>query len=262
MTLGRRVAAEGIGTAFLVATVVGSGIMAERLAQGNTALALLANAVATGAVLVALILTLEGVSAHFNPLVSLVAAAFEELPFREIPAYICAQIGGAILGVALTNALFTGIPFAPSHHSRSGAAQLGSEVLATFGLILVVRGARFPALAVGSYIVAAYWFCPSTSFANPAVTIGRALTESFAGIRPLDVPGFIGAQGLGALLAGIVARWLFCPGSGPFPRDQDASREGSATPSEPQGTAYVESTGHDRLPAAAPRSQGPLQAPR
>lgn len=213
-SLGRRVAAEGVGTAFLLATVVGSGIMAERLAGGNVALALLANTIATGAGLVALILTFGGVSgAHFNPAVTVADASQGGLPWRWVLPYIAAQIAGAFVGVALAHLMFGAPAFSASHHVRAGTGQLAGEFTATFGLISVIWGcsrsrpAATP-FAVAAYITAAYWFTSSTSFANPAVTLARAATDSFAGIRPADAPGFIVAQALGASTATLFFRWL------------------------------------------------------
>jgi glycerol uptake facilitator-like aquaporin len=202
--LGRRAAAEALGTAFLLATVIGSGIMGERLAGGNVALALLANALATGAGLVALISALGPISgAHFNPVVTLAAATSGGFSWRDVPAYLGAQIGGAFAGTAAAHVMFRAPIFAASHHARAGGAQLFSEAVATFGLLVVIEGCarRRPAAipyAVGAYITAAYWFTSSTSFANPAVTLARAASDTFAGIRPADAPGFIVAQLLGA----------------------------------------------------------------
>lgn len=214
MTLLRRTVAEALGTALLLATVVGSGIMAERLAGGNVAIALLANSIATGGILVCLIGALGPISgAHFNPAVTLADALQGGLHWRDVPAYIAAQIAGAIAGVASANVMF-GLPalFA-SHHARSGGTLLFSEFVATFGLLAVIWGCvRFRSeivpFAVGGYIVAAYWFTSSTSFANPAVTIARSLSDTFAGIRPTDVPGFIVAQIAGALAATALFGWL------------------------------------------------------
>jgi glycerol uptake facilitator-like aquaporin len=203
--------AEGLGAALLVMAVVGSGIMAERLAGGNAALALLCNTIATGAALVALILTFAPVSgAHFNPAVSLALAVRGELSWRALPPYVAAQCGGALLGTAAAHAMF-GLPlFTPGTQVRSGYGLLLAECLATFGLILVIVGGsrRTPLatpLAVAAWITGAYWFTSSTSFANPAVTLGRALTDSFAGIRPLDAPGFVLAQLAGAVAAVLLA---------------------------------------------------------
>lgn len=213
-SLSRRLAAEVLGTAFLLAVVVGSGIMAERLAGGNVALALLANALATGAGLVALILAFGPVSgAHFNPAVTLADAALGGLPWRELPWYWIAQIGGAFAGVAAAHSMFELPVFFASTHARAGPAQWWSEFVATFGLLAVIWGCvrhRSSAVpfAVGGYITAAYWFTASTSFANPAVTLARAATDTFAGIRPEDVSGFVLAQFAGALMATWLFRWL------------------------------------------------------
>jgi glycerol uptake facilitator-like aquaporin len=214
MSLERRLAAEALGTGLLVAMVVGSGIMAERLSGGNVAVALLANSFATGAGLVALILALGSVSAQFNPVVTLAAAAGRVVPWREVPALVAAQCLGGIAGVVTTHVMF-GLPlFTASRHERSGPAQLAAEVVATFGLLLVIAGCAGSrtsslALAVGAYITSAYWFTSSTSFANPAVTLARALSDTFAGIRPADAPGFVMAQLLGASAAVLVSRRLF-----------------------------------------------------
>jgi len=204
--------AEGLGAGLLVVAVVGSGIMAERLSGGNEALALLCNTIATGAALVALILTFAPVSgAHFNPAVSLALAARGELSWRALPSYVAAQCGGALLGTAAAHAMF-GLPlFSLGTKVRSGFGLLLAESLATLGLILVIVGGnrRTPLatpLAVAAWITGAYWFTSSTSFANPAVTLGRALTDSFAGIRPLDVPGFVLAQLAGTAAAVLLAR--------------------------------------------------------
>ncbi|HVP29795.1 MAG TPA: MIP/aquaporin family protein [Myxococcota bacterium] len=214
MSFGRRLAAEGIATAFLLAGVVGSGIMGERLAGGNVALALLANTLATGAVLVALIVTFGPISgAHLNPVVTLADAWLGGLSWRDVPGYVAMQVGGAFVGVASAHWMFGAPIFALSQHSRSGLPQLWSEFVATFGLLAVVRGgarrgsAALP-FAVGAYIAAAYWFTASTSFANPAVTLARAATDTFAGIRPADAPGFIAAQALGAAAATGLFSWL------------------------------------------------------
>ena len=212
--LARRATAEGVGTALLLATVVGSGIMAERLSGGNVGLALLANALATGAGLVALILTFGPISgAHLNPAVTLADASQGGLAWREVPAYLAAQIAGAFGGVALAHGMFGEPLFAPSRHVRTGPAQLLSEVVATFGLLAVIWGcsrrrSQAVPFAVASYIVAAYWFTGSTSFANPAVTLARSATDTFAGIRPADAPGFVLAQLVGATLATALFRWL------------------------------------------------------
>ena len=213
-SLNRRVVAEAVGTAMLLAAVVGSGIMAERLSGGNQAIALLANTIATGAALVALILTFGPISgAHFNPAVTLADASQRGLAWKEVPAYLVAQIGGAVLGVWAAHAMFQERVFMLSRHARSGLAQMLSEFIATFGLMAVIwgcsrrRSAAVP-FAVATYITAAYWFTASTSFANPAVTLARALSDTFAGIRPADVPGFIVAQLAGAMVATLLFRWL------------------------------------------------------
>ena len=214
MDLLRRVVAEALGTAFLLAAVVGSGIMAERLAGGNSAIALLANTLATGAALVALILTFGQISgAHFNPAVTLADAWQGGISWRYVPAYVGTQIIGAFAGVAAANVMF-GLPiFFASHHARSGWRQLFSEFIATFGLLAVIWGcsrlrSSAIAFAVAAYIMAAYWFTASTSFANPAVTLARSASDTFAGVRPADTPGFILAQLLGAAAATALFRWL------------------------------------------------------
>jgi glycerol uptake facilitator-like aquaporin len=212
--LAKRVVAEALGTFFLLAAVVGSGIMAERLANGNTALALLANTAATGAALVALIMSFAPMSgAHFNPVVTLSFALRRVLFWREVPFYLVAQLAGGIAGVIAANLMF-GLPavFA-SHHPRTGMGQLFSEFIATLGLVIVILAASrstiaVVALAVGAYISAAYWFTASTSFANPAVTLARCLSDTFAGIRPTDVFGFVLAQLAGGIAATILFRWL------------------------------------------------------
>ncbi len=210
----RRAAAEALGTAVLLAAVVGSGIMGERLAGGNIAIALLANSIATGAMLVALILTLGPISgAHFNPAVTLADASQGGLPWRDVPAYLAAQIAGAFAGVAAAHLMFSELLFFASRHARAGGAQLFSEFLATFGLLSVIWGcarqrSSVVPFAVGAYITGAYWFTSSTSFANPAVTLARAASDTFAGIRPADAPGFIVAQLAGAMAATLLFRWL------------------------------------------------------
>lgn len=206
--------AEAVGTALLLAAVVGSGIMGERLAGGNVALALLANTIATGAALVALILTFGSISgAHFNPVVTLADASQGGIAWRHVPAYICAQVAGAFVGVAVANVMFGEPVFFASHHARQGGAQLLSEFVATFGLLSVIWGcarrrSEATPFAVGAYITAAYWFTASTSFANPAVTLARTASDTFAGIRPADAPGFIAAQLAGAAAATLLFRWL------------------------------------------------------
>lgn len=214
MTLARRVVSEGVGTALLLAAVVGSGIMGERLSGGNVAIALLANTIATGATLVALILTFGPVSgAHLNPAVTLMDAWQRGIAWRHAPAYIAAQILGAFAGVASAHGMFGEPIFAASRHARSGGAQMFSEFVATFGLMAVIWGCvrtrpSVVPFAVGAYITGAYWFTSSTSFANPAVTIARAMTDTFSGIRPVDAPGFIAAQLGGAAAATALFGWM------------------------------------------------------
>lgn len=215
MTRARRLTAEGLGTAFLLAVVVGSGIMAQRLAGGNVAIALLANAIATGAGLAALILMFGPISgAHFNPVVTLSEAWQGNLSWKEAAPYIAVQIVGAFGGVAAAHGMFDLPLFFASTHVRSGPAQWWSEFVATFGLIAVIIGCSrsrpsVTPFAVAAYITAAYWFTSSTSFANPAVTLARAATDTFAGIRPTDTPGFILAQLAGAAAASAVFCWLY-----------------------------------------------------
>ena len=214
VSLSRRAAAEALGTALLLATVIGSGIMGERLAGGNVAIALLANAIATGAALVALITTFGPVSgAHFNPAVSVSDASQGGLAWRDVPIYVIAQVGGAFAGVMVAHVMFGEPIVSASRHVRSGMPQLVSEFVATFGLLAVIWGcsrrrADAVPVVVGAYITAAYWFTSSTSFANPAVTLARAASDTFAGIRPADVPGFIVAQLLGAAAATALFHWL------------------------------------------------------
>ena len=214
VSLSRRMIAEAGATALLLAAIVGSGIMGERLAGGNVAVALLANTFATGAALVALILTFGPISgAHFNPAVTLVDAWQRGIEWREVPVYIIAQVAGAFAGVATAHAMF-GLPlFFASRQARSGSPQVFSEFVATFGLLAVIWGCvRFRSsavpFAVAAYISAAYWFTASTSFANPAVTLARSATDTFAGIRPVDAPAFVVAQLAGAFLATALFRWL------------------------------------------------------
>jgi len=214
INLARRIVAEGVGTAMMLAAVVGSGIMGERLSGGNLAIALLANTIATGAALVALILTFGPISgAHFNPAVTLGDASQHGIAWREAPLYILAQVFGAFAGVAAANIMFGEPVFSASRHARNGGAQLFSEFIATFGLVAIIWGcvrlrSSVVPFAVGAYITAAYWFTSSTSFANPAVTLARSASDTFAGIRPPDVPGFIVAQLLGAAAATALFRWL------------------------------------------------------
>ena len=213
--LPRRLAAEGVGAFFLFATVIGSGIMAENLSRGNDAVALLANTIATGAILFVLITMLGPISgAHMNPAVSLVAASRRELGWGDAAAYIAAQLAFGILGAWAAHLMFDLPTLQLSVKARTGLGQWTGEAIATFGLILTILGtvrhrpAWVPA-SVALYITAAYWFTSSTSFANPAITIARSLSDSFAGIAPHDVPPFIAAQLLGAGLAAIVSRFLF-----------------------------------------------------
>jgi|SRR3984957_11366910 len=213
-TLSRRTFAEFIGTGFLVAAVVGSGIMGERLAAGNVAIALLANTIATGAALVSLILAFGAISgAHFNPAVTIVDAIERGVSWQTVACYIPAQLFGGIGGVVLAHLMF-GLPvLSLSHHARSGGAQVMSEFLATFGLLCVIWGCSWKRtemvpFAVGAYITAAYWFTSSTSFANPAVAMARSLSDTFAGIRPSDMPLFVLAELAGALAATLLFRWL------------------------------------------------------
>jgi glycerol uptake facilitator-like aquaporin len=215
--LSRRLFAEALGTAFLLATVIGSGIMGEKLSGGNLALALLGNTLPTGAILVVLILIFGLLSgAHFNPAVSLAFAWRGELAWRELAPYIAAQIIGGVLGVLAAHVMFELPLLQISAHARSGPGQWFAESVASFGLLLTIFGcvARAPqavAYAVGLYITAAYWFTASTSFANPAVTIARALSDTFAGIAPAGVPGFIAAQLAGMAGAILAARCLWPP---------------------------------------------------
>ena len=213
-TRAQRVAAEFLGTLFLVAAVVGSGIMGERLSNGNVAIALLANTIATGAALIALILTFGPISgAHFNPAVTLCDAIERGISWAEVPAYVTAQCLGGITGALAAHLMFGLKWFSFSTHVRSGSAQVFSEFVATFGLLSVIwgcsrsRSAAVP-VAVGCYITAAYWFTASTSFANPAVTLARSVSNTFAGIRPGDAPLFIVAQFAGAISATLLFRWL------------------------------------------------------
>lgn len=215
MTLGRRAIAEALGTALLLAIVVGSGIMGERLASGNVAIALLANSIATGGGLVALILTFGPVSgAHFNPAVTLALAITRQHRWQEVPVYVAVQIVGAILGVWAAHAMFGESIIQISARARPGFALAWSEIVATFGLLIVILNGirqRTEAVpyAVAAYIVSAYWFTASTSFANPAVTIARSLTNSFAGIDPSNVVPFVAAQLIGATAAAALHGWFF-----------------------------------------------------
>lgn len=212
--LTRRAVAEFLGTWLLVATVVGSGIMAERLAGGNAAVALLGNTAATGAILVVLIAILAPISgAHFNPAVSMVFAMAGELPMASLVVYAVAQVAGGIGGTLTAHLMFDLPLLQMSTHAREGGGQVFSEVVASFGLIATILGClRFrPTLvpgAVALYVVAGYWFTASTCFSNPAVAIARSLTDTFAGIRPIDVPWFVGAEIVGAIIAAVLLRWL------------------------------------------------------
>ena len=210
----KRCVAEAVGTGLLLATVVGSGIMAERLAAGNAAMVLLANSLATGAGLSVFILVFGPISgAHFNPVVSLAGAALGQLPWKEAPGYVAAQIAGAFLGVAAAHAMFHAAPWTLSTNARQGVSLILSEGIAAFGLLAVVigvsrRNAAAVPYAVGAYILAAYWFTGSTSFANPAVTIARAFTDTVTGIRLADVPGFLLGQVVGAVAAVMLFHWF------------------------------------------------------
>jgi glycerol uptake facilitator-like aquaporin len=212
--MSRRLAAECLGSALLLATVIGSGIMGERLAGGNVAIALLANSIATGTALYALILVFAPVSgAHFNPAVTIIMSMQKQIRLQHAIAYICAQVTGAFAGVAAAHIMFGEPLFSISLHERTGAAQWWAEGVATFGLLVVILGTTrqcLPAIAaaVGAYITAAYWFTASTSFANPAVTLARAASDTFAGIRPADVPVFVVAQLAGAVAAAAMMRWF------------------------------------------------------
>lgn len=228
MNASRAYAAELLGTALLLATVVGSGIMGERLAGGNIAVALLANAIATGGILYVLITGLGPISgAHFNPGVTLIEAWARRLPRAQVPGYLVAQVLGALAGVVLAHAMFGLDAIQHGTHARDSAGELVSEVVATFGLWLVIattsraRPAAVPA-AVALYIVAAYWFTASTSFANPAVTLARAFTNTFANIRLEDVPKFVAMQAIGATSAAVIAGWLL--NSGVHPETAASSR--------------------------------------
>lgn len=214
MRLRHAVVAEFVGSAFLLATVVGSGIMGERLAGGNVAIALLANTIATGAGLVALIATFISISgAHFNPLVTLAEVCLGKLRWKHAAAYIAAQAIGAIGGVIAAHGMFDLPLIEASRHVRTGPSQWWSEVVASFGLLTVIlnvakRRIEFIPVAVGGYITAAYWFTASTSFANPTVALARSLTDTFAGIRPVDAPGFIASELVGGALAVLLFRWM------------------------------------------------------
>ena len=213
--LSRRLVSEAVGSFFLFATVIGSGIMAEKLAGGNVAVALIGNTAATGAILFVLIAMLGPISgAHMNPAVSLVAALRKDITPRDFAAFVVAQLAGGVLGVWTAHVMFELPVIEVSHHARTGIGQWAGEFVATFGLVLTILGTvrmaptQVPA-SVALYITAAYWFTSSTSFANPAITIARSLSDSFAGIAPGDVPGFIVAQICGAIAAHFAGRYLF-----------------------------------------------------
>jgi glycerol uptake facilitator-like aquaporin len=232
----RRIVAEALGTGLLVAAVVGSGIMAEKLAGGNVAIALLGNTIPTGAILVVLITMLGPISgAHFNPAVSLVMAMRRELVWSVLPTYVIAQLAGGYLGSLAAHGMF-GLPLLQaSRHARAGLDQWFAEFVATFGLLLTIIGTvrfkpDFVATAVGLYITAAYWFTASTSFANPAVTFARAFSDTFSGIAPRDMPGFVVAQIIGALAGGGLAGWLFRSPN----RSASAERAVPAAPTSPR----------------------------
>jgi glycerol uptake facilitator-like aquaporin/protein-tyrosine-phosphatase len=264
-SLGRRAAAEFAGTCLLVAAVIGSGIMGERLASGNVAVALLANTIATGAALVALILAFGPISgAHLNPAVTLCDAMERGVSWGDAAVYVVAQITGGIAGAAIAHLMFRLPLFSYSQHARHGGAQVFSEFVATFGLMAVIwgvsksRSAAVP-YAVAAYITAAYWFTASTSFANPAVTIARALSDTFAGIQPADAPLFIGAQLLGAVTATLSFRWLvpslpqvapklLVPHSSADQRSARLRREG--TPIKTFSFACVHNAGRSQMAAA------------
>lgn len=213
-SLARRASAELLGTGFLVSAVVGSGIMGERLANGNVALALLCNTIATGAALVALILTFGSISgAHFNPAITLADALERGIAWKDVPAYIASQVIGGLGGAIVANLMFDLPAVSFSHRARGGASQIFAEFIATFGLLSVIWGcsrlrSTATPFAVGAYITSAYWFTSSTSFANPAVTLARSITDTFAGIRPMDVVPFVFAQVVGALCATLLFRQL------------------------------------------------------
>jgi glycerol uptake facilitator-like aquaporin len=221
MSRSRRLTAEFVGTALLLAAIVGSGIMGERLAGGNAAIALLANTIATGATLAALIFTFGPISgAHFNPAVTIADALEGGIGWRLVPAYVVVQIAGGVAGVIAAHVMFGEPALQVSRHARAGGAMMFSELVATFGLLSVIRAclSKRPdatPIAVALYITGAYWFTASTSFANPAVTIARSLTDTFSGIRPADAGGFIAAQIAGALAAAMLFRWLLPAGRVP-----------------------------------------------
>jgi glycerol uptake facilitator-like aquaporin/protein-tyrosine-phosphatase len=246
----RTIAAEFIGTALLLAAIVGSGIMGERLTS-DTAIALLANTIATGAALVALILTFGPISgAHFNPVVTLSAAWQRAVSWRAVPSYVVAQVIGGIAGVLLAHVMFGAPLISASQHARAGSSQLVSEFVATFGLISVIWSCArtrpdIVPFGVATYIVAAYWFTASTSFANPAVTLARSLTDTFAGIRPVDAPGFIAAQLIGGTAATLVFGWLH-----PVARAEMPSAGAPKSPTKKFIFACVHSAGRSQMAAA------------
>ena len=244
-SLSRRIVAEFVGTLLLLAAVVGSGIMGERLAGGNIAIALLANTIATGAALIAIILAFGPISgAHLNPAVTLADAWQGGIAWRETPTYIVAQLAGAFTGVGAAHLMFGVALLSSSIHIRSGPAQIFSEFVATFGLLAVIWGcarqrpAAIP-FAVGVYITAAYWFTASTSFANPAVTIARSFTNTFAGIRPVDAPAFVAAEFAGAFAATLLFKWLIpsfgTMKSSPFPQPSPSQSASTPRDAEPGG---------------------------
>lgn len=246
MTLARRLAAEALGTALLLAMVVGSAVMAHRLSAGNAAIALLANSIASGVGLLALILMLGAVSgAHFNPALTFSEAWRGNMAWRDTLPYVAAQVAGAFAGVAAAHAMFGEPVFSAALHARAGAAQWWSEFLATFGLVGVIAGCTrnrpdLAPCAAAAYIVAAYWFTASSSFANPALTLARAATHTVAGIHLQDVAGYIAAQLLGAATATVIFAWLLRPA---IASDADASAgrpERAGTPSDELAAAQTQ----------------------
>ena len=236
ITISRRLFAEGLGTAFLLAAVVGSGIMAQRLAGGNEALALLCNTLPTGAVLTVLILTLGPLSgAHFNPAVSVAAALRRDMSWLDAVSYIVAQVAGGLIGVWIAHFMFELPLWQVSLHVRTGSGQWAAEFVATFGLLLTILGCAYRnsaaiPYAVGLYITSAYWFTASTSFANPAVTIARSVSDTFAGIAPGGVVGFVVAQLLGTLAAVAVAGWLWTKAENKSPLEPRTAKPQTTTP--------------------------------
>jgi glycerol uptake facilitator-like aquaporin len=251
VSFSRKLVSEAVGTALLLAAIVGSGIMGERLAGGNIAIALLANTLATGAALVTLILTFSPISgAHFNPAVTLADASQDGLPWREVPGYIAAQLVGAFAGVGAANLMFGEPMYFASRHARAGGAQLFSEFVATFGLLAVIWGcvrlrASTVPFAVGAYITSAYWFTASTSFANPAITLARSASNTFAGIRLADVPGFVAAQLAGAAVATLLFRWLIPS----LPRDASAVLVAHPVPARAHEMSQATEASHKRASA-------------